>query len=102
MSLDLSSLQYQRTYTAAGVIAGDGPPGQREARVAGAGEGLQQAAIFQQESLDYARLDLQIEGDVSLLEDYFGAEDTAQRIFDHVWSAGSDGRRRRGLRCHRC
>lgn len=85
VSLDLETLDYQRTYTAAGVIAGHkGPPGQA-ARVHGAEQALQQAAAYQEhQSLSYSSFSLEIEGDVSLLEDFFGAEPTAQRIFDHV------------------
>ena len=84
VNLDWSNLQYERTYSATGTVQRQGSSRSDDARVATAGESLQQASVFEQQRLEYNSLNLEIEGDMSLLQDYFGAENTAQRIFDHV------------------
>ena len=81
MNLDWSNLQYERTYSATGTVQRQGSSRSDDARVATAGESLQQASVFEQQRLEYNSLNLEIEGDMSLLQEYFGAENTAQRIF---------------------
>ena len=94
VNLDWANLQYERTYSPIGTVQRQGGGRADDARIATAGESLQQASVFEHEKLTYNSLNLEIEGDMSLLQEYFGAENTAQRIFDHVsgllGSMGSD------------
>ena len=84
VNLDWSQLQYERTYSATGTVYSQTGKRGDDARVVTAGESLQQASVFEHERFEQSKLNLEIEGDMSLLQEYFGAENTAQRIFDHV------------------
>ena len=82
IELDFASLDYQRTYTAAGALVGQGSGD--FGRIPTAASFLQQSAVYEQQSINIQEIDLEISGDLELLEEYFGSENTAQRIFDHV------------------
>ncbi len=95
-SVDLSfsseQLNYSRTYNQFGAVATIGKQHDTatimdEARqfIGGAiAEQGRAVAQHESQSLDYSSLNLNIEGDVSLLSDYFASDVTAQRIFDFV------------------
>ncbi|MDA3962475.1 MAG: DUF5610 domain-containing protein [Planctomycetota bacterium] len=84
-------LNYNRTYTAAGVIASDIPPGRngdRAGHAAFTNSVYQAGLVHEEQSLSAERTTIEVEGDISLLQDYFSAESTAQRVFDFITGLG--------------
>lgn len=85
-------LDYNRTYTAAGVVArapASGAPGEQAAHRT-VDELLHQAGVeHRSEQVRIERTAITIEGDLSLLRDAFSAEATAQRIFDFATGLGA-------------
>jgi len=94
-----SELDYSRTYTRFGQVQELAPAGERPSDAAGrvaARETLRQAGFHVEHvELGYERSSVSVEGDIGLLQDFFSAPETAQRIFDGATGLG-DGRQRTG------
>lgn len=89
LSFNSEQLSYSKTYDQFGAIGLSGKLDQsanpaEQARAFSLGAYDEQAAFFKHEAIqvDYSSMNLQIDGDASLLQDYFASDVTAQRIFD--------------------
>lgn len=94
LSIAGEQLDYNRTYNRYGVVAGPTGQGQGQGlmeqlrRYVGdqmaeqAGQRLGIVAEHEEVSVSARSLEINVEGDLSLLEDYFSAPKTAQRIVD--------------------
>ena len=84
LSFSSEQLSYSRTYDQFGVV---GISKGADANASDQARGFTLGAIAEQHEslqLDYSSTSLEIEGDASLLADYFASDTTAQRIFDYV------------------
>ena len=84
ISFDFSQLDYSRTYSKSSVAQvehlGVGPRAQQVTT----DSALAQSAYVEHQEVHATSLEFAIEGDMSLVADRFGVENTAQNIFDYV------------------
>lgn len=87
LSLSYDQLSFRGTYDRFGAVQGGSMPRAIAGRAGGEFAGQSQAfAEHRQVSIEASSFSLAIEGDVSLLQDHFGSERTADRILDHALS----------------
>jgi hypothetical protein len=104
LSLNAEQLFYSRSYDKFGVIASKGGGGDalvdrlrsfvgdeaaEQFRSLAGDRGLLAVAEHESVELSASSLSIEVEGDLSLLQDYFNAPNTAQRIFDFASGLGA-------------